>query len=212
MTVLIKNQKIKKIRTIGDERLEVVIRHDDECGNGHNTFSITGTLYERGRDVAGGCLHEEVRQFFPELAPYIKWHLCSTNGPVHYIANTVYHAGDKDCHGLRKGESRQIRNGKTGQLAWQLTAHDAEGNEVPLYALKKYLDADECPPCPYTLNYTPWCRIGEGKEPDLEVARSSAIWPDATLEQLQDKAQLEARLPELMKEFQAAVESLGLVY
>ena len=49
----------------------------------------------------------------------------------------------------------------------------------------------------------------EGKEPDLEAARETAIWPDATLEQLQDEEQLKARLPGLLAEFRAAVESLG---
>ena len=49
----------------------------------------------------------------------------------------------------------------------------------------------------------------EGKEPDLEAARETAIWPDAALEQLQDEEQLKARLPGLLAEFRAAVESLG---
>ena len=49
----------------------------------------------------------------------------------------------------------------------------------------------------------------EGKEPDLEAARKTAIWPDATLEQLQDEEQLKARLPGLLAEFRSAVESLG---
>ena len=53
---------------------------------------------------------------------------------------------------------------------------------------------------------------GKGKTPELEAARESAVWPDATLEQLQDKGALMARLPELMREFRAAVESLGLTY
>lgn len=47
------------------------VRHDDQCGNGHNTFSITGEIYaarqlENGWGqikteqafMAGGCIHE----------------------------------------------------------------------------------------------------------------------------------------------------------
>ena len=49
----------------------------------------------------------------------------------------------------------------------------------------------------------------DGKEPDLASARTTAIWPDATLEQLQDEEQLKARLPGLLAEFRTAVESLG---
>lgn len=88
------------------------VRFDDECGNGHNTFAITGDIRAVDRRVnrhgggwlAGGCLHDEIREKFPELTPFIKWHLCSTDGPMHYLANTLFMAGDKDCWGKRKGD------------------------------------------------------------------------------------------------------------
>lgn len=208
----IKNQTIQKVKVIGNEKLVVTIRHDDQCCNGHNSFSITGTLSEGRKEVAWGCLHEEVARFFPELRPYLKWHLCSTDGPMHYAANTVYLAGYKDCNGLNKGERRQLKNGKTGLPAWQLVAVGKDGVELEIYKVEKYQDSETQPACDYSLEYRPWCRVGEGKEPELEAARNSAIWPDATLEQLQDKAVLEARLPALLEEFRAAVESLGLTY
>jgi hypothetical protein len=59
------------------------------------------------------------------------------------------------------------------------------------------------------------CYPGEGKECDLEAARESAIWPEATDEELIAEGleyRLLARLPGLMHEFKEAVESLGLVY
>jgi len=85
------------------------VRYDDECRNGHNTFAITGDIYIPGRrDIeAGGCLHKEIAEHFPELAPYIKWHLCSSDGPMHYVANAVYHASNRDCWGKLKGEPKQ---------------------------------------------------------------------------------------------------------
>jgi hypothetical protein len=49
-----------------------------------------------GRRHGAQCLHDEIAKAFPELAKYIKWHLCSTDGPMHYVANTVFHA---DEHG-----------------------------------------------------------------------------------------------------------------
>ena len=208
----IKNQKISRTRVSGSETLVVTIRHDDQCGNGHNTFSITATLSEGRKEVAWGCLHEEVVRFFPELAPYIKWHLCSTDGPMHYVANTMYLAGDKDCNGLRKGERRQIKDVKTCLPAWRLVAVGKDGAEVEISKVEKYQDSETLPSCDYSLEYRPWCRVGEGKESELAAARNNAIWPDATLEQLQDKAVLEARLPALLEEFRAAVESLGLTY
>ena len=87
----------------------VTIRYDDECKNGHNSFSITGDIWkcpkERQRDiVAGGCIHEEIEKYFPELAKYIPYHLFDSDGPMHYLPNTLYLAGNRDCHGLLKGE------------------------------------------------------------------------------------------------------------
>lgn len=135
---LISSQEKKWQKMTSDGHwLTVTIRHDDCCGNGHNTFSITAETYQMA-----GCLHDLVAEAFPELQPFIKWHLCSTDGPLHYIANTLFWAG--------RGS--------------------------------------------------------------LDNARNSAIWPEATLEQLHDRKLLEARLPQLMIEFRAAVESLGLVY
>lgn len=139
------------------------VRYDDDCKNGHNTFAITGELYDQGRangepstlNSKGvkrwmgscGCLHDEIAAAFPELAPLIKWHLVSSDSPMHYVANTIYHASNRK------------------------------------------------------FNY----------------ARSSAIWPEATDEQLcaspeELKAALLERLPALMAEFKAAVESLGFTY
>lgn len=90
-----------------NELLTVQITFDDECGNGHNTFSITGHT-NKG---SGGCIHDEIAQAFPELAPLIQWHLCSTDGPMHYLSNTIYHLSDKDHHGKRKGEPTAFQHG-----------------------------------------------------------------------------------------------------
>ena len=129
----------------------VQVRYDDQCGNGHNSFAITAW----GKDM-GGCCHDEVVKAFPHLKPFIKWHLTSSDGPMHYIANTVYHASNKDWNGKKK-------------------------------------------------------------ERELTHARSSAVWPDATDEQLSAPKRkltkmLEDRLPALMDEFKQDMESLGFTY
>lgn len=85
--------------------ITVTVRHDDYCGNGHNTFSITGETKDSGMFAGGGCIHDEIRKHFPELAGLIKWHLCSTDGPLHYIANTIYHAAQ---HNLEFARSSAI--------------------------------------------------------------------------------------------------------
>lgn len=56
-------------------------------------FSITATISKYNREVSGGCLHDEIRKTFPELAELIPFHLCDSNGiPMHYVADAVYWA------------------------------------------------------------------------------------------------------------------------
>jgi len=190
---LIKNQKITKTRTLGNERLTVTIRHDDECGNGHNTFAITGDLAHLRRGVwledSFGMLHDEVTRFFPDLAPLLKWHLCSTDGPMHYVANSIYHA-------------RAIPK-EQGQ--WYFYLEDNLIKIVNREEREKFI-----------ARYGTWAEFKPyyntmAKDPDLAAARSCAIWPEAELADFTEENLL-VRLPALMEEFKTAVESLGLVY
>ncbi len=130
-------------------RVYCKINHDDRCNNGHNTFSITGEVYGTG-DCAGdpsmcGCIHDVIGTVFQEVSGLIKWHLVSTDGPLHYVANTVY-----------------------------------------------------------------WV-----KEGNLKHARSSAVWPDATDEELTAPGledRLKERLPALLEDFKTAVQLIGFEY
>lgn len=270
---LVKNQKRVygwKVYTEGGRtyRIKAEVRHDDECGNGHNTFSITGEIEEkRGnqfREYSGGCLHDEIAKHFPELAPFIKWHLTSTDGPMHYAANVVYLAGERDCHGKRKGEPSSFdlmikfngfpllwRGHRTeafikwlGQM--EDAAADCTSREIPYpskgrdrinypFAPKYTLSGfgDEWHDCPFDTRqeadaFIQSLKVGfevvriptawsEGKARELNAARSVAVWPEATDEELsvdpeELKAKLLERLPALMAEFKAAVESLGFSY
>jgi len=211
-TGLFLNQKFKATRPYNPDdpdgpKITVKVRFDDSCGNGHQSFSII---------TESGCAHDDVAKLFPELAHLIKWHLTSTNGPMHYIANTCFHASNLDHYGLAKGEKRQIINGKSGLLAWILATVDDTGNEVETEP-KKSLDSAEKPAVSYRMEYVPWTRTGEGKERQLDYARRSAVWPEATDEQLcLPRAELEAllmaRQPALMAAFRADMESIGMLW
>lgn len=102
---LVKDQKKTWAAQWTDERgdhytLKATVRHDDQCGNGHNTFAITGDLRCNGREYSGGMLHDEIAERIPELVPFLKWHLVSTDGPMHYVANALYWAGQSGyCDG-----------------------------------------------------------------------------------------------------------------
>lgn len=79
-------------------QITATIRYDDDCGNGHNSFAITGEVVtpasKRQHDCeACGMLHTEISKAFPELRPLLKWHLTSSDGPMHYVANSLYWAG-----------------------------------------------------------------------------------------------------------------------
>jgi hypothetical protein len=178
------------------QRTQHVLRYRDDLRPGR-------------RDIeAGGCLHDEVAKAFPELAPFVKWHLCSTDGPPHYLANVAYLAGDRDCWGLAAGEFRQSKSGRTGLPLWE---PDIPENLRPWSGI---VDAAECP-APVTVHYKPCGRTGKGKERELDAARRCAIWPDATDEELTApglEERLAARLPRLLAEFRAAVESLGFTW
>ena len=101
-SVLVKKQfqtfeKIFKENNV-KHRIVCTVRYDDECGNGHNSFSITATIYSDEYSssnkyfITDKCIDEEIAKHFPELKHLIKWHLTSSDGPMHYVANATYHA------------------------------------------------------------------------------------------------------------------------
>lgn len=205
-SILVKSQKKKKIieipdyeeygRKIRDMVLVVFLRYDDDCGDGHNSFSITGEC-----DGNMGCIHDTIAKYAPHLIPYLKWHLCSSDGPMYYIENTTYHAGDTDYNGMKKGEKRWCRH-RDGTPLWQVPHHTS------------LISSDKQPP---NIEWEPYYQIGEGKERDLDAARRCAIWPDATDEDLcRPKEELTIllnnRVVPIMWEFKEAMDSLGFVY
>jgi hypothetical protein len=102
-------------------------------------FSITGEIYSAAR-VRGekkvsfdgqnwwmhscGCQHEMIAKTFPELAPFIKWHLSAADGPMqmHYVANAVYRAQDAGDVALYQscGDTRER---STGGLREDASSH-----------------------------------------------------------------------------------------
>lgn len=211
----------KVYRKNGDlYRIRAVVRYDDDCQNGYNSFAITGFQERRAKNNhwygdCGGCLHDLIREHFPELAPFIKWHGMTPQGPSYYLDNTLWHAGDRDCWGLGKGEARQIVNGKTKELGWELVAIDETGNTLPTHQLPRYADGPAAPTSTFRLEWRPWLRIGEGKKRELDHARATAIWPEATDEELTApdlRERLIARLPGLIEAFYKDLQTLGLTF
>jgi hypothetical protein len=198
-SVLTKNQKMKLTGKLNNgDRIVATIRYDDERGNRHNSFAITCSVYEPGhtREYMGGCCHDEFIEAFPEYAHLVKWHLCSSDGPMHYIANTLYHALE---HGPNKAWVYEYPREIAGvKVKRQLITYTdlATAEAMCLEDSSLYLVVDE----------------KTAKVANLDYARSSAIAPNATAEQLRDRQWLEDRLPALLDEFRADVEALGFVW
>lgn len=239
-------------------RVVACVRFDDQCGNGHNSFSITGDAWLKGSrrkdpDVCG-CIHEIIAEAFPELKPFLKYHLCSTDSPMHYIANTLYHARTCSHKGKKAGDPVKFKK----QILFDGTQYPKMlGNKFlsflsssDIYALEKVAiehkrDSDydydfkphytfngydcEWHQCPFdseseidffimlvkNISYeikTVPIEFATEVKPDIEAARRSAVWPEATLEQLQDRETLEKRLPSLVAKMKADIESLGFTW
>lgn len=57
-------------------------------------FSLTADIDRlsgtRWMNEGGGCCHDSIVKRLPDLAPLVQWHLVSTDGPLHYLANALY--------------------------------------------------------------------------------------------------------------------------
>lgn len=90
--------------------LIIKIRLNDECKNGHQDFSITGTTYRpfekgdrkdgdwkvfNGKNYtfdSGGCIHETIIKARPNLQIFVNLHLCDYEGiPTYAVENGFYH-------------------------------------------------------------------------------------------------------------------------
>ena len=241
--------------------MNVHVRYDDECGNGHNSFAITGEVIYRSYENPEicGCIHEEIEKHFPELKKYIKWHLTSSDGPMHYVANTIYHAKDREDTKLEIGapcDYDQFLKFKNIPFTfeqqekgfWEYLDSVGDFNNIEVEPVKydgadnydfgenfsltgfikeneskkwykapfkdkrtanEFLKALQNHEYGYIKIPTQW---NKAVKPNIDAARSCAIWPDATLKQLSNEKALLKRLPKLIKEFQTAIEELGFIY
>jgi len=207
-SILVKNQiKVLNFKNITTEYDNVdaiiTLRYDDQCGNKHNTFSITADIYKAGRPktdhnmIMCGCCHDFIKKHIQELSHCIKWHLCSSDGPMYYISNTLYHA-----KAISKHQDKWFTYLRDPEFKIDVLLGIKLGREV-LMLQEKY-GKDNIQVKEYENSMA--------KDPNIEYARASAIWPEANLEDLQDETKLKARLPELMAEFKSFIESLGFIY
>jgi hypothetical protein len=199
------------------ERLKFAMSYDDSLKNGRNEFRYMADSRLRGyREGRAGMCAAEVAATFPEVAGLVRWAGMSPAGPWYYLENTIFCAGDRDCHGLRAGEFRQFTT-KEGLPRWELAAFNPDGSP---YRREPYGPgfAGRVPPeAVPVFRWVPSGRTGEGKPRELDAARSLAMWPDATdsdlsAEPAELRRRLESRLPALVESFRAEVTSAGFIW
>lgn len=212
-TITTKSQtKLFNKTTKKGELVRVKVRFDDQCGNGHNSFSITGEIYGRkripnetkaknaqGKTVwlhSGGCIHNEIKKEFPRLAHLTRWHGFTSEGPLHYLENTMYHA---DQHAANKCWVYAIDPATKDERCAKYCSTD-EGRGILKAYPEKGIEA--------RMEIDPKTE----KKANIEAARRCAVWPDANLVQLSDKEALKERLPLLMSDFRADIEKLGFTF
>lgn len=78
--------------------IQIKIRLNDECKNGHQDFSITATIWETGKKrtdrnmISGGCCHDDILEIRPDLKPFVNLHLADYTGcPMYAVENGFYH-------------------------------------------------------------------------------------------------------------------------
>ena len=181
------------------EKIVVTARMEWINGNAEPYFGLTTDVYTRGgRLESGGCQHDLIREHFPELAYLIKWHLCGPSGPLHYIANTTYFATSvpefADTYRVSitdpSGHGELYFRKNTPEMVQELEECFGRVGHLQITSERER-------------NLTP-------RKADLAAARRTALWPDATLEQLADIDALFERLPGLQAEFKAAMQEAGL--
>lgn len=201
----IKNQKQEFTKLHGKCVHVAEIRHDDSCGNGHNSFAVTCTTYRLGvagshpgdrieymgkrySFDSGGCCHDTVRKHFPEFSHLIRWHLCDTREPMHYQANAAYYAGLSRAFCPRKGEPKYYPANLDGFISTTVWgALPGETRETAAELLASLVPADTARAC-----------VSNGETDDTLKARLSEV--------LAPRA---APLRELMR---ADVEALGMAW
>jgi hypothetical protein len=87
----------------GEEyRIIVTVSLDDDCHNNMCDWNITADIrqknkYGRYEEYMGGCCHDEIAKYVPELAKFIPLHCCNHYGdPMYPVENGTYHIKNSD--------------------------------------------------------------------------------------------------------------------
>lgn len=112
-------KKTKTYEDVSDSRVIQAHVKVEKIGKQEPYFSVTYSEYERDSPQApageeritrrgqryvmcsGGSSRERITKHFPHLKQAVRFHLCSSSGPMHYVDNSWFHMQRGD-HGAAK--------------------------------------------------------------------------------------------------------------
>lgn len=111
----------RKTKIVNRTKIILYARLSDPCHNGHNDFAFTADIYEKAKNnrwvwTCGGCCHDEIAKYFPEVAKFIPLHLADEQGrPMYYVENAVYFFKEE---GVKKGAEHLNIDEETANKMW----------------------------------------------------------------------------------------------
>ena len=116
-------------------KINVHVRLNDDCKNGHYDFSITGDVYRQtgnGRWVEDRCgfIHEDIERLFPQLKKFIPLHLCN------YLGHPMYPEVNGQYFIREKGKEVAMEQLRITEKEYDILSLAADDEERPYF---KYL-------------------------------------------------------------------------
>lgn len=168
-------------------------------GNKLPHFSVTGTIwkgtgpYSDKKDIAGGCLHDDIAQVFPKLRPLIALHLSHSDGqPMHAAANGLYWvAGFVPGNLCQQYHGASGDHGKTPEECLRIAADHLRITVYETEALGRHL-SEVCEKAKQTVatseEVSPAAQKEQAKQARIAVSAAMAAYCETQRERWQREA------------------------
>lgn len=114
---------VDQVKTVEKKNLEtknhgkvdayLTLRYDDKSNDGYNLFSINVQAYQPVKNksykdlVTAAEFYQFIKYYFPEYQYVAKWNACSSNGPRHYLTDTLYWIDSRNKKGWTEEKNRE---------------------------------------------------------------------------------------------------------
>lgn len=123
----------ERTKIVGDERVTIEVELESLGGKQSASFSVSGHTTSKYARRGGQIQHNFIGHF-PEFEPYYCWHLVSVDtGPIHYVANAVYHmqlaeaGGRKNWRGELEDTAETCREYAERSAHWGVLPDEEKG-------------------------------------------------------------------------------------